>query len=132
MSGRSLNDLMEFDSVIRVHPDGSVTRADGVFAPEVRPAYYADGSDYVSKGWSLMRGYTGQYGCAGSAHMHDSEFIGGRMESDILETPGLYAAVVLEWPCDTDLGCDGPDANGESCDQDHSEGWVVAYKEEEI
>jgi hypothetical protein len=141
---KSLNDIMEFDLVVRVHPDGSVTRAEGIYAPEVYPDYAEKGHDHISgypfgydyetgkpkRGaeWSLMRGYTGQHGCADSAHMHNSEFIGGRMERDILANPGLYVAVTLDWPCDTYYGCDGPDPEtGESCDMDHVEGWAVAY-----
>jgi hypothetical protein len=128
-----------------VHADGSVTDAEpGIYAPEVMPDYAEKGEDYISgypfgydyetgqpkRGaeWQLMRGYTGQYMSAGSAHMHDSEFIGGRMERDILANPGLYVAVVLNWPCDTYYGCDGPDQEtGEMCDADHVEGWAVAY-----
>ena len=128
---KPLNDLMEFDHVIRVNEDGSVSDDFVAYAPEVYPAYHADGSDYVSDGWELMRGYTGQYGCAGSAHMHNSEFIGGRMERDILGTPGFYCAVILDWPCDTKYGCPDLDQEntGDSCDADHSEGWVIAYRE---
>lgn len=128
-----LNDAMEFDHVIQVHPDGTVTDGPaGIYAPEVYPDYYPDGSDYISEPWTLLRGYSGQAvkDRSANAHMHNSEAIGGRMARDILETPGLYAAVVLDWPCDTGYGCDGPDHNsGEPCDADHAEGWVVAYRE---
>jgi hypothetical protein len=127
---KPLNELMEFDSVIRVTENGDAYQVLDVYGPEVYPAYNEDGSDYVSDGWELLRGYTGQYGCAGSAHMHNSEYIGGGMERDILETPGYYCAGVLEWPCDAEYGCDGPDAvTGQQCDMDHSEGWAVAYRE---
>lgn len=139
-----LNAAMEIDHPVRVHADGSVTSAeDGIYAPTVyadgngigldfidgRPFGHRERSDGLQRiEWDMMTGYTGQYGCAGSAHMHDSEFIGGRMERDILANPGVYVATVLNWPCDEIYGCEGPDADtGESCDADHTEGWVVCY-----
>src|SRR5690242_8017377 len=105
----TLNDRMEFDHVIRVHEDGTVSDA-GIPAPDL------DGeSDTVSAPWQLMTGYTGQHGYRGPI-MHQSEFIGGRMARDILATPGLYVALVAEtYP-------DDPDAERELI------GWAVAYQ----
>lgn len=102
-----LNDVMEFDHVIRVDRDGNVT--DG-------PSEYfelTDGNLDGPKGWSLMRGYSGQYMYSGPV-MHDSEFIGGTMARDILAQPGLYVALVNSYITD---------------DEDGSvlEGWAVAY-----
>jgi hypothetical protein len=100
-----LNDLMGFDHVIRVHPDGTVSEPAGVYAPEL------DG-ETPEPGWRLLAGYTGQYGYNGPI-MHPSEFIGGGLARDILDTPGLYVALVI-W-------ADDPN--------DEPDGWAVAYRE---
>lgn len=102
-----LNDRMEFDHVIHVHEDGTITDAEGVYAPDV----YED-ADTIGDGWSLMNGYSGQDRYSGP-HMHASEFIGGAMERDILATPGYYVAVVV-YPLD----------------DEEPECWAVAYREE--
>lgn len=107
-----LNKIMEFDHVITVGADGTVSDGPaGVYAPEVWSAdSYAAGREADiedGQGWALMRGYTGQYASAGSPWMHASEYIGGRMARDILETPGLYVAIA--------------DLDGDS--------WAVAYRE---
>src|SRR5689334_24718518 len=105
----TLNDRMQFGHVIRVHDDGSITDPANVYAPETVVALDDDGqmigSDDLdgvdvlisgTDGWRFMHGYTGQYGSSGRSFiMHPSEFIGGRMERDILSTPGYYAAVVV-------------------------------------
>lgn len=100
---RTLNDVMEFDHVIRVHEDGSISEPSDVFAPEMN-----DGEVY--DGWELLTGFTGQYGYSGPM-MHASEFVGGGLERHIRETPGLYVALV--------------DYSGE----DEPDGWAVAYRE---
>lgn len=100
----SLNDLMEFDRVVRVHVDGSVSYPSLPHAPEL-----TDGE--VSPGWRLLDGYSGQYGYSGPI-MHTSEFIGGGMERDILSTPGVYVALV-DYPSD----------------DSEPEGWAVAQLE---
>lgn len=92
MTELSLNDRMEFDHVVRVHSDETVTDEPGEFAPEFYPEGEYTDEAYVSQGWELMRGYTGQYGYNGPC-MHPSEFIGGGLARDILETPGVYVAV---------------------------------------
>lgn len=103
----NLSDVMEFDHVIQVHEDGSVT--DGV--PDVwAPSLYDDEVDDAR--WTLMRGYTGQYGYSGPI-MHSSEYIGGLMADDILSTPGYYVALV-NYNSDDDEG--------------EPEGWAVAYR----
>jgi len=109
----TLNDVMEFDHVIQVHPDGTVTEPD-IYAPELH-----DGE--VSPGWSLLNGYSGQYGYSGPI-MHPSEFIGGGMARDILAEPGIYVALVAyRTPEDTD------DESGDSGDD--VDGWAVAQKD---
>jgi hypothetical protein len=98
----SLNARMQFDHVVEVHPDGTVTDAREVYAPD---AYQGEP---LYGGWSLMDGYSGQYGYSGP-WMHQSEYVGGRLERDILATPGYYVTVV-------DGSEDDPDE------------WAVAYK----
>jgi hypothetical protein len=100
---QALNDLMGFDHVIQVHEDGSITEP-GIHAPEL-----ADGHIYHDK-WSFFTGgYSGQYGYSGPI-MHPSEYIGGRLEKDIRETPGYFVALVNSSP-----------------DDDEPDGWAVAY-----
>jgi hypothetical protein len=104
---------MEFDHVIQVHADGSVTDATGLYAPEMYDGEMEGGE------WSLMSGYSGQYGYRGPI-MHDSEYIGGRLERDILARPGYYVALVSY-------------ADIEDLDDDDNniDGWAVAFKESE-
>jgi hypothetical protein len=57
--------------------------------------------------------------------MHSSEFIGGRMARDILETPGVYVAVAVEVDCSgMEDGCSAED--GCYCSP---AGWSVAYRD---
>jgi hypothetical protein len=87
----TLNEIMEFDHVIRVHADGTVTAEEGTYAPELHTS--DDGEIYVfEEGWTLLTGYSGQDRYSGPG-MHPSEYIGGRMATDILSTPGVYVAV---------------------------------------
>ena len=105
-----LNDLMEFDHVVRVNDDGTVTDD----LPNER-AYWAPtlcDDELDSAEWSLMDGYSGQYRYSGPI-MHASEFIGGQMERDILAQPGLYVTLVNYFSDDTE-----------------PEGWAVAYRED--
>lgn len=101
-----LNALMEFDHVIQVHEDGTVTEPTGIYAPEVNVSSDPDGQIHDSdesdmrqnverQGWTLMRGYTAQYHYSGPL-MHPSEYIGGQLEQDIVAEPGYYVAVVAE------------------------------------
>lgn len=114
----NLNERMEFDHVIEVHEDGTVTDApDGVWAPE----YNDDTLDQLpDSGWTLMDGYSGQDRYSGPV-MHNSEFIGEGcgMERDILERPGYYVTILAHWPPTED---DDPE------DYDDVEGWLVAYR----
>lgn len=114
----NLNGFMEFDRVIRVNEDLTVSDSD-TWEPEV-----VDEDGYLSQhpdhsGWSLMNGYSGQYGYAGPV-MHASEFIGGRMAVDILSTPGEYVALVAHG-CDD--RCNEKECNGSG------DGWVVARRD---
>jgi hypothetical protein len=125
----NLNQVMEFDHVVEVHADGSVT--DSEESPYFELSYYLTDPETglwefqssIPEGWELMTGYTGQYGYNGPC-MHASEYIGGRMARDILETPGLYVALIVESDCGyTEEHCN--DEDGCQCEP---EGWAVAYK----
>lgn len=115
---KPLNSIMEFDLVIQVHADETVTVAPDVQAPELHtePTEGGGAEEYLDSphgtSWELLSGYTGQYGYNGPI-MHPSEFIGGRMECDILARPGYYVALVA----------DDPDDN-----IDEPMGWAVAYR----
>jgi hypothetical protein len=105
---RSLNDIMEFDHVIRVHPDGSITepRDDGVpYPPELNAINDDDGShtsetdsdlqrQAADAGWTLETGRTGQYSYSGPC-MHASEYVGGGLEDHIRATPGYWVTLVI-------------------------------------
>jgi hypothetical protein len=120
----TLNQIMEFDHVIRVGPDGTITgKVPGVHAPELLMSTDDDGQildeherDYIGQakrqGWELLSGWTGQSGYSGVV-MHASEYVGGRLEDHIRETPGLYAVISVE----TDD------------DSEDAAGWAVAYRE---
>lgn len=114
MPDKPLTDIMEFDHVVQVHEDGSVTDGPAnVFAPDLY-------DDQLSDAWweFFTYGYTGQHGYRGPI-MHNSEFIGGRLERDILATPGIYAAIAAYW---------SPEP-GEDENESHIEGWaVVRYR----
>lgn len=125
---RTLNDIMQFDHVIQVHEDGSITEPPDIWAPELHADLDADGQetgDYTLEGmfhadgtrdrWELLNGYSGQWNYPGP-FMHSSEFIGGRMEDDIRSEPGVYVALVVYY-----LAPNGyPDTEPES--------WAVARK----
>lgn len=108
MEVMNLNDLMEFDHVIQVHHDGTVTDGPaGIYAPNL----YNDELD--SPAWTMLTGYSGQYRYPGPI-MNNAEFIGGRMAEHILDTPGVYVAIVANWEPD--------DGTGETI----MDGWAVA------
>jgi len=103
----NLNTRMEPDHVIRVHADGRVTSAEaGVYAPDLIMETDADGQILAEhetacaqeasiQGWNLMYGYSGRYGGSHSFIMHPSEFVGGHMARDILDSPGLYVTIEI-------------------------------------
>jgi len=68
--------------------DGTVTDEEGLYAPRL----YENELD--DKTWTLMNGYSHQNSYGGPI-MHNSEYIGGAMEQDILSTPGYYVALVF-------------------------------------
>lgn len=108
---RPLSEIMDFDHVIEVHEDGTITTGPPhLHAPDLHD------DELSSAGWELLNGYSGQDRYAGPI-MHPSEQIGGRMERDIRETPGIYVALVAYYSPDED---DDPD------DYDDVGGWAVA------
>lgn len=115
----NLTDQMEFDHPVAVQADGTVTDApEGIYAPEVEDGELVS---YVED-WTLLSGYTGQQSYNGPV-MHNSEYIGGRLERDILAEPGIYVAVVnaITWDCD-DPECTCTDGPPEV------EGWCIARR----
>lgn len=120
MATRTLNDVMEFDHVVRVHSDGAITdvaedSGRTFWAPDLR-----DGALETDE-WELLDGYSAQDHYSGPI-MHASESIGGRMERDILERPGVYVALVAYYSPEED---DDPD------DYEDVGGWAVARLRDE-
>ena len=113
----TLSDLMDFDHVIEVHGDGTITDAWGVYAPELDQYRTSLGhwTEDLEDGWELLDGFSGQFGYSGPM-MHASEYIGGAMERHIRANPGLYVAV---YP----TVCDDLD------DDTEPDSWAVAYRE---
>jgi hypothetical protein len=122
-----LNDVMDFDHVIRVRADRTIDERPepAVYAPDLLMSVHADGQilddderDYISQakaqGWTLESGWTAQYGYRGVV-MHPSEYIGGALADHIRATPGLWVAITVE----TDDG------------SEDSAGWAIAYRAEE-
>mgnify|MGYP001597727465 CR=1 FL=1 len=120
-----LNDLMQMDHVVQVHPDGSVTEPDGIWAPDVTVETDDDGQYVATRsdqghftgwnvhvdgdGWVLLKGYAWD---DGSELLPSSQYIGGALAAAILETPGYYVATVV------------------SDDTDEPSNWCVAFMEE--
>lgn len=134
----TLNEQMTIDHVVRILADGTVASGyqKGVYAPEIYCDYsgaFADAqildeherdmiANVESQGWALETGWTGQYSYNGVI-MHASEFIGGRLEEHIRETPGYWVALAVEiHPNEDDPEYDN--GNGES----DAAGWVLAYR----
>lgn len=149
VSTEELNNVMEFEHVIRVHNDGTVS--DSPYSVGSQDAYFdltvtEDGTDQfdMSEGWELLTGFTGQYGYNGPV-MHSSEYIGGGLAQHILETPGDYVVLEVssyssehEWQLSTFTGTktcavcgllplDAEDAES-FCRDDSPAGWAVAFK----
>jgi hypothetical protein len=123
-----LNDVMQFDHVIRINPDLSLDEhpTPHVYAPESVISVDDNGqiladdekafTEYLrSQGWEVLNGYSGQSGYAGPI-MHASEYIGGSLADDILDKPGLYVTCTVETL----------DDSGEAA------GWVVCHREIEL
>lgn len=130
----NLNAVMEFDHVIEVHADGTVSDAPaGIYAPEGVYDYLDDdgGShdqlDALGDRWELFTaGYSGQYSYNGPV-MHESEYIGGRLARDILAQSGYYVALTVTGIHGDDCTCDETEFHGDDSDSDIY-GWAVAYR----
>ena len=96
----ALQAIADFEHPFIVNHDGTLSDAVGVYAPEV---YHDSANDVEVYGdnWEPLTGYTGQYSYNGAV-MHSSEYIGGRLARDILETPGTYVVVVVNVHADAD------------------------------
>lgn len=90
----------DFDHVFTLHPDGSITEPDGVWAPSV---YHDDDTDiYIDgSGWAAITGLTGQDSYHGAV-MHASEYIGTGVAGVMwemaidAEEPVTFTLVVVE------------------------------------
>lgn len=142
MMDKPINELMEFDHVVAVMPDGRVINVDEGFnyldeyAPEVTIDYdgpFADAQiseqhdaamveNLRDQGWEVLTGYSGQYSYAGPV-MHNSEFIGGGIEDRIREEPGYWVALTVE----IHPKKDDPEYRNGSGESDGA-GWIVARK----
>lgn len=120
----SLSELMDFDHVIHVHGDGTVTEPRDVYAPDCN-----DGA--VEGDWSLLTGFSGQYRYSGPI-MHPSELIAGGIARYILENPGTYVAVVAYYMCERDDHAAHDSGDCDECEGfgDTAEGWAIAYQVE--
>lgn len=109
-----LQTMMDFDSVIKVTEDGTISRADGVYCD----GYVDTNTDSWegTAGWELLHAFSSQYSYNGPV-MHSSEFIGGGLARHILETPGYYVSLVVYGPCEIT----GAASAGEVA------GWAIAY-----
>lgn len=104
MMTQSLDDLMEFDTVVYSYGDGVNAEVLNISAP------YFEGEDWLEAGWELIKGRSNQYGYSGPA-FDPSEYIGGGLADDILNKAGYYCALY-------DL------------DDDCGDAWFIAYREE--
>lgn len=113
-----LNYHMDFDRVVLVNAQGQVFQTDE-YAPEL------DGEEIIStEDWTLLSGFTGQYYYNGPV-MHESEYIGGRLEQHILSTPGLYAAVLIYPSWEEQEAVTDEDEEFRNAEP---YGWAVAYR----
>lgn len=132
VTAENLSSVMDFDHIIRVHEDGTVTHdRDDFSAPVLTMEVDADGQsvhandeDLIAQakasGWTLVDGFSSQYRYHGPV-MHSSERIGGNMAVAILETPGYYVSLVVE--------CEGPENDPEENENPlDPAGWAVAYR----
>ena len=126
----TLNAEMEFDHIIYSHGDGTVSDVNpyvSLWGPDVYVCEQEDGTwteDVEGDPWTLLTGFSGQYGYDGPM-MHASEYIGGGLARHILETPGFYTAVVgIHVPLD-----DGYWFNEDGGLDDELDSWAVAYTE---
>ncbi len=91
-----LQRIAEFDHPFTVTAAGALADAPaGIYAPNV---WHDETTDIDMEGaedkWEALTDYTGQHGYSGAV-MHASEYLGGGIARDILDTPGVYVVVVV-------------------------------------
>lgn len=112
---QDIDSIMEIDHVIRVLKSGNVTDSvANIYAPEVHNGEW-EGDEWTE----FSHGYTGQHRIL--SPMHDSEYVGGQLATDMLERPGFYVVVDCKWDGDHD-----PD--GEEYEDGVAEGWMLMHK----
>lgn len=85
-----LNDFVEFDSPFQVHgAEWMVSKGLGIWSPSVYWNNEIDDYEVEPEEWEPVSGYSGQCSYSGPI-MHPSEYFGGGMAEDILESPGIY------------------------------------------
>jgi hypothetical protein len=126
---KPLNERMDFEHIIKVDESGNITDAeiDAYFDLHViltDPDKWEWVDEFtIPEGWNLLNGFSGQYGYSGPV-MHPSEYVGGRLEAHIRETPGYYVCLVVESDCQyTQEFC----SEESGCDCEPA-GWAIAYK----
>lgn len=145
---RTLNEIMEESYVIRIMEDGTISEdTPGVYAPEL--SVDTDRNGQILKvhedaflaaakreGWDILTGWSGQYNYSGP-FFGDGEYIGGKLEDHIRETPGywVYVACRTDRPCCAGNDeCDGPDEPCTVCEvgghyDSPDEGWYLAHRD---
>lgn len=117
----NLNSHVEFDSAFGVDVDGNIIDAPvGTYAPRVENSDTED-IDIDSDEWEAFSvDYTGQYSYNGAV-MHASEYLGGALAADILNTPGTYVVTAVEVDC---MGDEAFCTYDNGCDCEPA-GWTV-------
>lgn len=126
-----LDDVMRLDHVVIVHANGTVSDAPypGVWPPEMHVSVDCNGQSHDEPEgqedlWALQTGWTGQFGYSG-ALMHSSEYVGGGLAEHILDSPGLWCAVVVSV---LDCGCDPEKVeDGHEGLSDEPAGWALVH-----
>jgi hypothetical protein len=139
MTDIDLHKIMEFDHVVRVRDDGTVTTQGtiGVYAPEpyieysgpFKEAQISDDQERALVAWVKGQGWDVLTGWAlggGLVIMHASQFIGGSLADHIRETPGYWVKVYVDiHPGEDDPEHENNGGNGES----EEAGWILCHRE---
>lgn len=126
---KTLDQMMSVEPghIVRILADGTAVPYDGPIREPEETLYVEHDDGQISDdqewefaretervyGWNVLSGHTA---CGGITVRHPSEYIGGRLEEEIRETPGLYVAV----PVDLMQDPDAPDSQ-----ESESAGWAV-------
>lgn len=110
-----VNEILEFDHVVRVDADGEMQDTLLTTTPIYAPEVYIDGDITPvvesQQDWALVRGKSNQQGYSGPI-MHPSEFISDTWGKEILSEPGYYCVTEVR-----DLSSNGEEPVG----------WVLAF-----